>query len=91
MGGLVPKATNPLEEPESVSFESAPLEISAYVGSSAGSIICSYLAAGYTIDNVFNAFLKRQSTDPVDNFPKPLPPLTYSKMFRLRPELARVP
>jgi len=89
MGGLAPKEANPLELPEGVSFESKPMEISTFVGSSAGSIICSYLAAGYTIDNVFNAFLNRQSTDPVDNFPKPLPPLTYSKMFRIRPELAR--
>src|SRR3954453_2486976 len=34
-----------------------PMEISSYVGSSAGSIITTYLAAGYSLDNIFNSFL----------------------------------
>ena len=64
-----------------------PMEISTYVGSSAGSIITSYLAAGYSLDNIFNSFLGRkleEPIDPADVFPKPLPRLTYQKMFRLR-------
>lgn len=66
-----------------------PMEISTYVGSSAGSIISTYLAAGYTLDNIFNSFLGRKSDDPRDNHPQPLPRLTYQKMFKLRPGLAK--
>src|SRR3954468_20956120 len=40
-----------------------PMEISTYVGSSAGSIISSYLAAGYSLDNIFNSFLGRTPSD----------------------------
>ena len=66
-----------------------PLDISTYVGSSAGSIISSYLAAGYSLDNVFNSYLGREPTDPADALPKILPSLTYQKMFKIRPELAK--
>src|SRR5580698_5913613 len=48
-GGLMP-ATGAPRPP-------GPMEISAYVGSSAGSIIATYLAAGYSLDNIFNSFL----------------------------------
>ena len=76
------------------SNESAPgpMDISTYVGSSAGSIITTYLAAGYSLDNIFNSFLGRKPselTDPADARPKILPKLTYPKMFRIRPGLAR--
>ena len=50
-----------------------PMEISTYVGSSAGSIISTYLAAGYSLDNIFNSSLGRTSEDPRDNYPHPLP------------------
>ena len=69
-----------------------PMDISTYVGSSAGSIISSYLAAGYSLENIFNSFLSRKPselTDPIDTRPKILPKLTYQKMFRIRPALAR--
>lgn len=66
-----------------------PMEISTYVGSSAGSIISSYLAAGYSLDNIFNSFLGRKPTDPADTVPRVLPKLTYNKMFKLRPEMAK--
>jgi predicted acylesterase/phospholipase RssA len=66
-----------------------PMEISTYVGSSAGSMISSYLAAGYSLDNIFNSFLSREPSNPQDMVPKVLPKLTYQKMFRLRPELAK--
>lgn len=69
-----------------------PMEISTYVGSSAGSIIATYLAAGYSLDNIFNSFLGRKpkdDADPADFLPKILPRLTYQKMFKLRPGLAR--
>jgi len=66
-----------------------PMEISTYVGSSAGSIISSYLAAGYSLENIFNSFLSKKPTDTVDTIPKILPRLTYPKMFKLRSELAK--
>lgn len=83
-GGMAP-ASGPARLP-------GPMEISTYVGSSAGSIISTYLAAGYSLDNVFNSFLSRKPsevTDPADLIPKALPRLTYQKMFKLRPGLAR--
>jgi predicted acylesterase/phospholipase RssA len=69
-----------------------PMEISTYVGSSAGSIITSLLAAGYSLDNIFNSFLDRKPEDPIDPAditPRILPRLTYQKMFKIRPGLAR--
>ena len=69
-----------------------PMDISTYVGSSAGSITATYLAAGYSLDNIFNSFLGRkleEPIDPADVTPKALPPMTYQKMFKLRPQLAR--
>lgn len=68
-----------------------PMEISSYVGSSAGSIISSYLAAGYSLENIFNSFLNRKPTNPhpLDEFPKPLPRLTYQRMFRLKSNFGR--
>src|SRR5690606_10368488 len=75
--------------PEGENRQPGPMEISTYVGSSAGSMITSALAAGYSIDNIFNSVLGREPNDQIDATPKALPRLTYQKMFRLRPELAR--
>src|SRR3954463_15780360 len=36
-----------------------PMEIATFVGSSAGSVISSYLAAGYSLENIFNSFIGR--------------------------------
>lgn len=83
-GGILPSSGAPRQP--------GPMEIGTYVGSSAGSIICSYLAAGYSLDNIFNSFLSRSPSEPVrpeDITPKILPKLTYQKMFRFRTELAR--
>ena len=66
-----------------------PMEISAYVGSSAGSMIASFLAAGYSLDNIFNSFTGREPDNPRDAYPRRLERMTYPKMFRVRPELAR--
>ena len=81
-GGPVP-IEGAVRKPES-------MEVSTYVGSSAGSIISSYLAAGYSLDNIFNSFLGRKpsSSDLVDMTPKVLPRLTYQKMFKLKPQLS---
>lgn len=83
-GGLIPATGEPRA--------AGPMEISTYVGSSAGSIISSYLAAGYSLDNIFNSFLGRSPSEPVrpeDVAPRILPRLTYQKMFKLRAGLAK--
>jgi predicted acylesterase/phospholipase RssA len=82
-GGTAAPSGNPIP---------GPMDISTYVGSSAGSIICSYLAAGYSLDNIFNSFLSRkpqEPIDPIDVTPKILPRLTYQKMFKFRSAIAR--
>jgi hypothetical protein len=68
------------------STEPSGLEISTYVGSSAGSVISAYLAAGYSLENIFSSFLgtKNSIPDPRHTFPKPLPPLTYQKAFKFK-------
>lgn len=69
-----------------------PMEISTYVGSSAGSIISAYLAAGYSLDNIFNSFLSRPPQEPFNPdevTPKVLPRMTFQKMFKLRSALAK--
>lgn len=62
-----------------------PMEISAYVGSSAGSIISSYLASGYSLDSIFNSFLSRapKEAEWSRSVPKLLSRLTYTKMFKI--------
>jgi predicted acylesterase/phospholipase RssA len=81
-GGLIP-SDGKIRPP-------GPLEISTYVGSSAGSIISTYLAAGYSLENIFNSFLGRRArpdAGPEHTHPKILPRLTYPKMFKIRPNL----
>src|SRR5690606_9308978 len=80
-GGLNPK--------DGSAVAIGPSDISCYVGSSAGSIISTYLAAGYTLENIFNSFLGRTGTLANEVYPKPLPRLAYKKMFKMRAELAR--
>ena len=80
-GGLASKAKT-IEPP-------GKMEISAYVGSSAGSIITTYLAAGYSLENIFNSFVNSKSFDASRAVPKALPMLTYKKMFKLRGGLAK--
>jgi predicted acylesterase/phospholipase RssA len=83
-GGMTPASGTPRAP--------GPMDISTYVGSSAGSIITTYLAAGYSLDNIFNSFLSRKPKDPIDPadiIPKILPRLTYQKMFKLRGALAK--
>lgn len=76
-GGLAPAGGGAPARP-------GPLEIATYVGSSAGSMVASFLAAGFTLESIFNSFLGKPPTPGS----RELPRLTYQKMFRLRPELA---
>lgn len=56
-------------------------EISIYVGSSAGSIICSFLAAGYTLEQIFDSFLGKKTIGPNQRI---LKRISYSQMFSLK-------
>ncbi|MFZ9594722.1 MAG: patatin-like phospholipase family protein [Bdellovibrionia bacterium] len=80
-GGMAP-VNGPAPKP-------GPMDISLFVGSSAGSIISSYLAAGYSLDNIVNSFLGKTPTEADRAFltPKELPRLTYQKMFKIKPNL----
>lgn len=78
-----------LKQPNSPTPVRMPMEISTYVGSSAGSVITSYLASGYSIHNILNSYVGRTPRHPEDALPKILPKLNYSTMFRLRPEIAK--
>src|ERR1700746_1439876 len=49
--------------PTDAPVEPGPMDIATYVGSSAGSIITTYLAAGYSLDNIFNSFLGRKPSE----------------------------
>lgn len=68
-----------------------PLSIQTYIGSSAGSFIASIFGAGYSLENITGSFLKHDHAQhKVDRFfPRALPRLQYTKMFRLRPEIAK--
>ncbi|MGE3385320.1 MAG: patatin-like phospholipase family protein [Bdellovibrionales bacterium] len=64
-----------------------PLTFQIYVGSSAGSVITTFLAAGYSIDAVINAFIQGAKSEtplirsrPSDAY---LKPLTYRDIFSL--------
>ncbi len=59
-------------------------DISIYVGSSAGSIISSFLAAGYSLDAIFQSFLREKT--PPKSLDKVLKPLSYNRLFSLRRE-----
>jgi predicted acylesterase/phospholipase RssA len=78
-----------LQAPDAPPRPSQPMEISTFIGSSAGSIISSYLAAGYSLENIFNSFIGRQPLNARDATPKILPKLNYATMLKLRPGLAR--
>jgi predicted acylesterase/phospholipase RssA len=77
-----------LNDPQNAAPPS-PMEISCYVGSSAGSIIAAYLASGYTLENIFNSFAGKTADTEKDRLPKPLQKLSYQVMFRLRSGLAK--
>ncbi|OFZ79616.1 MAG: hypothetical protein A2583_08025 [Bdellovibrionales bacterium RIFOXYD1_FULL_53_11] len=66
-----------------------PRDISIYVGSSAGAIISTFLAAGYSIQSILASFMQNDARNAPAPGDKPLTPLSYKKMFMLRPAIAR--
>lgn len=67
--------------------ESSPLTFKIYVGSSAGAVISTFLAAGYSVDAIIDAFTRGAGLDPlsrkrdVDEYN--LKPLSYRDIFAL--------
>lgn len=59
-------------------------DVQIYVGSSAGSIISSYLAGGYSLDQIFDAFLGRKGEANANG--RILKRLSYGTMFSIRLE-----
>jgi predicted acylesterase/phospholipase RssA len=69
-------------------YESDKLTFKVYVGSSAGAVITSFLAAGYSIESVIDAFERGAASD-LNRFTKRnqvyarLKPITYRDLFAL--------
>lgn len=63
-----------------------PLTFQIYVGSSAGSVISTFLAAGYSVDAAINAFVQGSGIAPLVRYRDTdsyLKPLTYRDIFSL--------
>jgi predicted acylesterase/phospholipase RssA len=63
-----------------------PLTFQIYVGSSAGSVISTFLAAGYSVDAAINAFVQGSGIAPLVRYRDSdsyLKPLTYRDIFSL--------
>ncbi len=69
--------------------ESDSLTIKTYVGSSAGAVISSFLASGYSVDSIIRAFTQgagiptvtRSSSSPPESSDHHLKPITYRDIF----------
>jgi predicted acylesterase/phospholipase RssA len=67
-------------------FESQPLTITTYVGSSAGAVVTAFLAAGHSVDAVIDAFTRGSGLGALTRFRSEAPrlkPLTYRDIFAL--------
>jgi predicted acylesterase/phospholipase RssA len=84
VGGLKNDDDGDKESAHLKAVDNSGREISVYVGSSAGSILCSFLAAGYSLDAIFDSFLRSKRS--INLGEKPLPPLNYKKLFSLKKE-----
>ncbi len=68
-------------------FEGQPLTFTLYVGSSAGSVIATFLASGHSLDSIIEAFTKGEGlgglTPPKSSDTGSLRPIQYTDMFSL--------
>lgn len=67
-------------------FEGKEMTFTLYVGSSAGSVISSFLAAGYSVDTIVEAFTKGAgfaTSLPLTSQENALSPITYKDIFAL--------
>jgi predicted acylesterase/phospholipase RssA len=75
------------EAKDRLRFEGQPLTFNLYVGSSAGSVIATFLASGHSVDAIIDSFtrgaglksLTRSKSEDIGN----LKPVTYSDIFAL--------
>ena len=71
-----------------LTFEGKPLTFTLYVGSSAGSVIATFLASGYSVDAIIEAFTRGAGIEALTR-PKSkedrgsLKPITYRDIFAL--------
>lgn len=69
-----------------IKFEGKEMTFTLYVGSSAGSVISSFLAAGYSVDAIVEAFTKGAgitTSRPLGSHENALSPITYKDIFAL--------
>ncbi len=74
------------EAKDRLQFEGKPLTFNVYVGSSAGSVIATFLASGHSIDAIIDAFTRGAGLDQLTRAKKTEPylkPLTYRDIFAL--------
>ena len=69
-------------------YSNDDLVIRCYVGSSAGAVISTFLASGYSLDAIIQAFEKGSETDlsglkAEDDFETPLKPISYRDIFSI--------
>ena len=77
--GGIKADTSPQETPQSLIF-------GTYVGASAGSIICAFLASGYSIESILNSFNPNSTylTHTDKSSLQYLRPVTYKDLFNLK-------
>lgn len=71
---------------QSMKFEGKEMTFTLYVGSSAGAIVSSFLAAGYSVDAIVTAFSKGvgfHTTKPMTTQENALSPIGYKDIFSL--------
>lgn len=74
------------DDNKELSKPGSPLSFQIYVGSSAGSVISTFLAAGYTLDDVIEAFTRGAKIEPLTRTRLKsgrLKPITYRDIFSL--------
>src|SRR5665213_1907173 len=68
-------------------FEGKPLTFNLYVGSSAGSVLATFLASGYSLDSIIDAFTKGAGLSSLTRSKGQdstyLKPIGYSDIFAL--------
>lgn len=74
--------------PPSENQDLGPLTFQTYVGSSAGAVISTFLATGFSVDSIIEAFTRGQGLSPLTRpsakkTPSHLKPITYRDIFAL--------
>lgn len=73
-------------EDPAIKFEGKQMTFTLYVGSSAGSVIASFLASGYSVEAIVEAFTKgvgQHGSLKSDSIESHLAPITYKDIFAL--------